>query len=286
MPALYDRITLRMALTCPAGGCDLVEKRGFVGVVRGSLQGVESVTEVVRFISPAGVASSWTADLTNLRPLLTGNVTVRVFVETWVGPGSSGGAGYVVDASVEFHGGRPTRRPIAVMPVWDETSFVHGDPGVPGAAAVAPRQLILPAGTKTVDLRSIITGHGQGNLDGCGAFCKKSHRFVVGSTAFDRVIWRDDCATTATPGQHGAWTDSRAGWCPGSPTLPWVVDVTAAMTGAETRVSYTIDDYVNTCRPSAPVCSGCSMGNGCAYNGLTHTPATYYVSALLIAYAD
>ena len=286
MPALYDRITLRMSLTCPAGGCDQVEKRGFLGVVRQSPQGAESVTEMLRFISPAGVQASWTADLTDLRPLLTGAVTVRVFVETWVGPGSQGGAGYVVDASVDFHGGRPARRPIAVIPVWDETSFVHGDPGVTGAAAVAPRKVTLPAGTRTVDLRSIITGHGQGNLDGCGAFCKKSHRFVVGATAFDSVIWRDDCASTAPPGQQGAWTAARAGWCPGTPTYPWVVDVTAAMTGAETPVTYAIADYANTCRPSAPVCTGCTMGASCAYNGGTHTPPTYFVSALLIAYGD
>lgn len=284
MPALYERITLALALSCPAGGCDRVEKRGFLAVVGRTAQGAEVVTEIVRFISPAGVGASWSIDLTDLRPLLSGNVTVRVFVETWVGPGDPGGAGYVVDASVDFRGGRPARRPIAVLPVWNETSFVHGDPNNPGAAAVAPRQVTLPAGASAVELRAIITGHGQGNLEGCGAFCKKSHRFVVGATPFDRVVWRDDCATTGAPGQLGPWMLSRAGWCPGAPTVPWVIDVTSAFVGAATTVSYAIADYVNTCRPNAPVCGGCSMGTSCAYNGGNHTPPTYYVSALLIAY--
>jgi hypothetical protein len=278
MPLTYQRITLKLALRCPpAGGCDHWDRRGFLGVVR-KVDGKDAVIEILRFMTPYRAPASWTVDVTALRPLLSGEVTMRAFIDTWVGPGNASGGGWLVDASFELVGGTPERLPIAVIPLWDEMRFDYGDPAKPVAAAVAPRQPAIPADARAVELRAFITGHGQGNLDNCAEFCRRNHTFRVGESRFSRLLWRDDCARTGAPGQAGNTRSPRAGWCPGADVLPWVVDVSAAAKPGVT-VSYEVDAYENTCRPDAPVCS-CSS---CPYNNQGHTAPHSLLWGVLIA---
>jgi hypothetical protein len=282
----YKSVTLKLALRCPApGGCDFWDRRAFLGVVR-KVGDKDSVTEIMRFMTPYRVAATWTADVTGLRPLLSGAVTMRVFIDTWVGPGHAQGAGWLVDASFEMVGGVPERRPIAVIPVWHETKFEYGDPAKPVSAAVASRSITLPEGAGQVELRSFITGHGQGNKDNCAEFCQRLHGFSVGGMPVEKLIWRADCATTAVKGQAGTWMYPRAGWCPGADVRPWVADVSAmAQAGRPITVSYEVQAYENSCRPDSPMCGGCALRTGCAYDNGNHTAPFYVMSAALIVYA-
>jgi hypothetical protein len=246
----------------------------------------ESVTEILRFMTPYRVGAGWTVDVTALRPLLAGAVTLRVFIDTWVGPGNAQGAGWLVDASFEFVGGTPARLPIAVIPLWDETKVDYGDPAKPVGGSMPVRSVTIPAGAGAVELRSFITGHGQGNLDNCAEFCRRTHGFTVGGARVEKLIWRDDCAMTNVPGQQGTWKNPRAGWCPGADVLPWISDVSAmAPAGKAVTVSYEVQAYDNSCRPDAPTCGGCALRTGCAYDDGAHTAPFYDVSAALIVYA-
>jgi Peptide-N-glycosidase F, C terminal/Peptide-N-glycosidase F, N terminal len=245
----------------------------------------ESVTELARFITPYRVGMRWSLDVTGLRPLLSGPVTLRVFIDTWVGPGNAQGAGWLVDAAFDFRAGVPAKEPLAVVRLWDEVAVGYGDPAKPISGSAPTRMVSLPVGTTSVELRSFITGHGQGNAENCAEFCQKTHGFKVGEKTFERLVWRADCATTAAPGQAGTFQYPRAGWCPGAGVLPWTEDVTAAVpSSGETAVSYAITAYENTCRPDAPMCGGCTLGSGCAYNDGSHTAPFFDLSALLIAY--
>jgi hypothetical protein len=283
---LYKTVTLKLNLRCPAaGGCDFWDRRAFLGVVR-KTGDKETITEILRFMTPYRVAASWTADVTALRPLLSGAVTLRVFIDTWVGPGNAQGSGWLVDASFEMVGGMPDRRPIAVIPLWDETKFDYGDPAKPVAAAVATRSIALPPEAGAVELRSFITGHGQGNRDNCAEFCRRMHAFTVGGARIERLVWRDDCVTTAVPDQGGNWKPARAGWCPGAPVLPWVADLSAmAKPGQPLTIGYEVQPYENTCRPDSPMCLGCVFKTPCAYDNGAHTLPFYVLSAQLIVYA-
>jgi hypothetical protein len=208
-----------------------------------------------------------------------------VFIDTWVGPGHAQGSGWLVDASFEMVGGMPQRLPIAVIPLWDETKFEYGDPAKPVSAAVATRLITLPAGAGQVELRSFITGHGQGNRDNCAEFCRRMHAFTVDGKRVERLLWRDDCATTAVKGQAGTWMYPRAGWCPGAEVLPWVADVSAmAEAGKPITVGYEVQAYENTCRPDSPMCAGCALRTPCAYDNGNHTAPFYVLSAALIVY--
>jgi hypothetical protein len=206
-----------------------------------------------------------------------------VFIDTWVGPGHPQGAGWLVDASFSMKGGRPARLPIAVIPLWDQLKVDYGDPLKPVAAAVPDRTVTLPAGATAVEIRSFVTGHGQGNLDNCAEFCTRTHTFNVGGMDVSRAIWRNDCAQTAVPGQRGNFRPGRAGWCPGADVLPWVADVTPAAAGTLT-VSYGVTPYENSCRPDAPTCAGCALRTTCAFDNGAHTAPLYVLSAALVVY--
>jgi hypothetical protein len=244
----------------------------------------DTVIEMMRFITPFGVGAKWDLDVTDLRPLLTGGVTVRGFIDTWVGPGSPYGGGWLLSASFDMKGGVPSPLPIAVVPVWSLRSTVYGDPTKPISSAVPPTTVMLP-NASSYSLRSFITGHGQGNALNCAEFCARTHTITAGNTPHAQKIWRTDCATTAAPNQQGTYQYSRGGWCPGADVKPWTLDVTADVSGGTMATfAYDVQAYDNTCRPDAMPCTGCTLGTSCAYDGGAHTEPNYQVSTVLIAY--
>ncbi|MEE2961588.1 MAG: peptide-N-glycosidase F-related protein [Myxococcota bacterium] len=287
-PALeqaFQKVTLHFRLKCPShGGCDHWDRKGWLGLVQNAGTDAESVMELWRFITPYRVAVDWTHDMTDLRPLLAGDVQLRVFIDTWVGPGHSDGAGWLVDLDFEFEGGFPERIPLAVIPVWTARSFEYGNPEKP-TDTVYSESITLPEGVNYGSLRLLITGHGQGNAEYCAEFCPKNHYLTVENQAFSERIWRNDCAVTAASGQYGNYASPRAGWCPGAYVRPWTVDVSSQVAGkSQISVDYGVEAYENTCLPGAEPCTGCVYNTGCDYNGGTHTQSHYLFSGLLTVY--
>lgn len=284
----YEKITLHLTLACPSpGGCDPWDRFASLGVVtsKGQDGGPDTVIEIARFITPYHVGADWEIDMTELRPLLSGDVMLRAFIDTWVGPGSAYGDGWLLTASFEMKGGLPAAEPIAVIPVFPLTYVPYGDPAKPIPQSLPAATVSLPADTKSVLLRSFVTGHGQGNANNCAEFCSRDHTLTVGQSPHTQTIWRTDCATTAAPNQQGTYQYSRAGWCPGATVNPWSVDITSDVAGqASVEVEYSVQDYENTCRPDANPCTGCTLGSGCEYDGGSHTEPNYQVSAVLIAF--
>ena len=280
------KVSLRLRLRCPSpGGCDFWDRWAYLGVVRGTAPN-ETVTEIMRFVTPYRLTADWTADVTALQPMLSGKVKLMVFVDTWVAPGHAQGAGWLIDASFTFSPTTADRVPVEVIPLWDVTSVEVGDPAKPISATLPERMPAIRPDAVAVELRSFITGHGQGNAQNCAEFCAKRHSYSVAGMPFQRQVWRGDCETTAIPNQAGNWKPGRAGWCPGALVTPWVVDVTAAAkAGGTAAVSYAPEPYVNTCRPDSPMCTGCVFNTPCAYDGGNHTPPSYVHSALLVVYA-
>lgn len=282
----YASIILHLTLACPQGGCDPWDRFASLGIVtaKGENGMPDTVIELARFITPYHVGASWDLDITDLRPLLSGDVTLRAFIDTWVGPGSQFGAGWLLTASFEMKGGIPAALPIAAIPVWTPRAVVYGDPAKPIEGAAPVQEIMLPEASGYA-LRALVTGHGQGNASNCAEFCGKTHTLTVGGMAHEQKIWRTDCATTAAPNQQGTYKFSRAGWCPGADVRPWTFDITPDVAGGKSvTIGYDVESYVNSCRPDAATCSGCTLGTGCDYDGANHTEPNYQVSAVLIAY--
>ncbi len=242
----FEQITGRFALRCPDGGCDWWDRYATFGLVLDPGTEAERYVELDRFITAYRVGFSWQADLTDLRPVLTGAQTMRVFIDTWVGPGHENGSGWLVDAAIDFVGGPPpSPEPIANLPVWGHQSWNAGLEDNPVEVQVVPQQVELPADLSQVTFRSFISGHGWNNGQNCAEFCAKEHFYTVGGVEFGREVWREDCAETVTDGtQQGTWTYSRAGWCPGAQVFPWDTDVTAQVqAGSSTELSYRLEDF-------------------------------------------
>jgi len=289
----YAKIVLHLTLSCPQGGCDVYDRFGTLGVVtqKGADGGPSTVVEIARFVTPYGVGGSWDYDLTDLRPLLTGDLTLEAFIDTWVPQGQSGiGQGWLLTATFQMTGGVPAKVPVAVVPIWTTKQVWYGDPAKPIAGSIPPATVTLPAGASSYAVRAFVTGHGQGNVDDCAEFCSRQHTLTVGSTPVSTTVWRTDCATTAVKNQGGAYPfASRAGWCPGASVRPWIVDVTQDVgAGPTASFAYDVQAYDNTCRPDAVpdggTCVGCTLGASCAYDGGLHTEPFFYVSSVLIAY--
>jgi hypothetical protein len=275
----YRKVTLHLKLSCPTGGCDFWDRLGHLSLVRPApTAGGDPVElELARFITPYRVGADFTVDVTDLQRVLEGEQTVRLFIDTWVGPGSAYGAGWMVDAAFDFEGGLATPDPYAVIPLWAPQRLVYGDPARPVDATATAE---VPADATGVRVRALVTGHGQGNAGNCAEFCQREHTFTIGATPVTRMVWRADCATTAAPGQQGTYQYARAGWCPGAMVAPWIADAPA--TAGPLAVRYGVASYENTCRPDAASCGGCTLGTGCAYDGSNHTEPGWEQSAVLV----
>jgi hypothetical protein len=302
----YQKINLHLQLDCPSAGCDHWDRFGSVGVVASG-----AVVEVARFITTFGVAApAWDYDLTDLAPLLRGDLTVQGFVDTWSpqGDAASNGAGWLITATFTFTGGVPAKVPVANIPLWSwppnadpPNSAQYGDPSDPITNHLKTQTISLPAGASSYALRTFITGHGQGNASNCAEFCQAAHTITVGASPFTNTPWRTCCtpdpdcenqsnptpAPGVAPGQHGTYMYPRSGWCPGSAVDPWIQDVTQGVgSGSSQKFSYGVDGYVNGCRMDAPTCdtSACVFKTSCNYDGSQHTEPFFYISSLLIAY--
>jgi hypothetical protein len=292
----FSNITLHVTLNCPPDGCDPWDRVGSIDIVTppASAGGAETLTELARFVTPYNIVAgtnkppAWDIDVTELRPLLAGTITVRGFIDTWSpqGNAAANGGGWWLGATFEMTGGTPAKEPIAVVPIWvwkttgkEPTQIAYGDPSNPIPSSLPTQNVALPPGATSFGVRSIITGHGQANLDNCAEFCAKDHTWQVGSTPNTATVFRTDCANFPS---SGTYTYSRAGWCPGANVIPWDFDVTSQVgSGGTVPITYSVTAYTNTCNGTD--CSGCGGGT-CAYNGGSHTPPFYYVQSLLIAF--
>ena len=284
----YKSITLNLTLACPAGGCDPWDRYATIGIMDPNEADDfdNNLIEIARYITPYGVGGSWELDLTDLRPLLRGEKTIRGFISTW-------SKGWEVTATMGFKGGTPEKQPVFVVPAWKLKYVVLGDPGKLVSAAAPPASVTLPAGASSVSVWSLITGHGQGNFLNCAEFCQQEHAFNVAGTKHSDVIWRSDCDQNPVSNQRGNWRPNRAGWCPGADVRPWTFDVTDSLTpemlagDAAVDLTYGVGEtYENTCRPDAGAqCGGCAFAQvTCEYDDGMHTEPYYKLSALVIGY--
>jgi hypothetical protein len=260
---LYESVQLNIRLECPPPACDAWDRRGAIYL---HLEDGQKV-ELARFMTPYGVGAGWKFDVAPLVPVLVGRRTVEVEIDTWVGPGHSQGAGWLVTADLAMTGGRPKEYPFAVIPVFQPQNVDVGDP------IKDPRRSFtgdLPSKEfSSAKLISIVTGHGQGNTENCAEFCAKNHSFTVGGKMQQRRVWRDNCSRTVTNRpQRGTWTLARAGWCPGASVEPLVMDLAGPLD--KLTVEYLPQAYVNNARTG--------------YNDGSHTQPYYQMSAVVVLY--
>ncbi len=274
----FRKVTLELTLSCPeTNQCDHWDRPGEFYY----LDGDGNAIEFARFMTPYRMGGTWTVDVTDLQTVLTGPLTVRVHITTYVGPNinTQYGKGWVVDAKLTYKAGQPWRVPLAALPL-RFGDITYGDPAQPTARSATVE---VPEGVGSAGIYMLITGHGQGNVDNCSEFCAKTHTMQIGTAQTSTMIWRGDCHRNPIGQQPGTWYLGRAGWCPGDIVRPWREKLDDVAAGSY-QVAYDIEAYENTCRPDSPMCGGCKFSTGCEYNGGNHTRPRFLTNGFVILY--
>ena len=217
--------------------------------------------ELLRFITPFGVGYfntqecceklkpvyiakweediSWSEDISHLIPILKGEITVGVFVDTW------SEKGWEIDANIVFSEPLEKRpkRASNIVSLVNTTPISTSQNGYDKFATKPLAANFELEKDADVVLYYLTTGHGgHGTGD---EFVKKINRVSLnGDLVEEYTPWRDDCASYRrfNP-SSGVWSEttewkgepheeriassdySRSGWCPGSLVSPKRIDL-------------------------------------------------------------
>jgi len=281
--SLYNQITMEIALTCPAGGCDPWDRYAHIKLV--TLGGEK--LEIGRYVTPyANDWCSWTIDVTEYREHLTDVVSLESFIETWSG-------GWDLTLDFHFFIGTPAYPYVAVQNLHTDYYMNYGDT-LFNDIDIASRNVFVPANAEKVVFRITNTGHGQGNTQNAAEFSNMTHAIHVDSVEVAaQHLWNSDCNVNPCSPQSGTWQYSRAGWCPGQEIQGDDFDITSSTTPGEYSVwDYVLQPFFNDCSPyNINVNTGglnCISGVTCAdcnYNSNGHTEPNYKISMQAIFYS-
>jgi hypothetical protein len=276
----YDSINALFEVECPniSGGCDDWDRWAHIDI-----KGPDgNWIQIIRYITPYGVACNHEIDLTDYMSLLQGEVELRVFIDTW------GTGGWQLSLNLDYHQGTPEYDYSGVIEAWDAT-YNFGDP-----ANLQPVETYTAEILNTVDesyLRLSNTGHGWGenNTSNAAEFFNAFHYIDINTEeVYTQHLFKscypnpDNCT-----GQQGSWTYNRAGWCPGAISPPDIFDLSAYI-GSSIDLDYRFHpSYVDNCHPnnadcvSGTTCPDCNAGYNPHYNvdgqiiSKSHTPLYY-----------
>ncbi len=240
----FDQITATLEVSCPTGGCGEWDR-----VASFDARGHDGKwVEIIRYITPYGVACSHTIDMTDYMSLLQGKVDFRVNCYTLDN-------GYIYDLTFNYSEGAPQHNFSYIDIVWWET-YQFGD--YANLQPVPEWDYTYPENAMASTLKLVSTGHGWGDLNTGNAaeFHDDTHHiWVNGEQTFEQHNWSvcnpnpDNCSP-----QNGTWFYNRAGWCPGS-IAPWFDYNMTPYVGGDISLGYVFDeDYVDYCHPNHPDC--------------------------------
>lgn len=271
----YNDVTAYLDVACPSipGGCDDWDRWAFIDIKAPDGNWIQ----LIRYITPYGVACDHQLNVTDYMSLLQGEVEIRVFIDTW------GTGGWQLTLDANYTAGTPQYMYSDVVEIWDG-EFPFGDPAnlqpVPTANVEIPQQVLESR------LRVSNTGHGWGenNSRNAAEFFNAIHYFDIdGEQTFTQNLWNqcnpnpDGCT-----GQRGTWQYNRAGWCPGIIAPPSVYDLSSKI-GSTFELDYRFHpSYTDLCHPNNP---DCVSGQTCADCNDGYNPI-YYVDAHIINFSN
>jgi len=269
----YDSIIGNLIIECPSGGCDPWDRISHV-----QLQGHDGKWhEIIRYITPYGVACDHQVDLTDFTSLLQGTVKFRFVLGTQ-------GNGFLYSLNLDYQAGPPTYNYSTVDNLWNET-YAFGDLG--NLQPCEEIEIDYDENVEAARIKLVSTGHGWGDLNTGNAaeFHHDIHNiWVDGQSTFEQDNWADcDPNPDGCQPQSGTWRFDRAGWCPGS-IAPWFdFDFASIDTSNNMQLNYIFDeDYVDFCHPNNP---DCVTGTTCSDCNAGFNPHLI-VASHLISYGD
>jgi len=269
----YDKITATLKVHCPTGGCGAWDR--VASVDARDKEG--NWIQIIKYITPYGVACIHHIDLTDYASILQGKVSFRVNCGTLDN-------GFLYDLSFDYQPGTPLHKYSTVKEVW-KNYYPFGDYATP-----QPVELFnysYPENTVSSKLKLVSTGHGWGNLNTSNAaeFYDATHNiWVNGAKIFTQHNWTDcNPNPDGCQPQNGTYKYDRAGWCPGSIAQPFNFDMDGFVAGGEIELRYVFQEsYMDNCHPNNPACV---TGVTCSDCNDGFNPALD-VACNLISYSD
>jgi hypothetical protein len=249
----YNQINATLNVTCPPGGCGPWDRVAKVEVKTHEGRWVE----MIRYITPYGVACSHNLDVTDFMSALQGKITFRVSCETFDN-------GFEYQLNLTYTPGISTYSYSMITPVWHQT-YDFGNPSK--LDPVETKTVRFPENTEAAKFKLIGTGHGWGdnNTGNAAEFYDATHHiWVDGVQTFAQHNWLtcnpnpDGCSP-----QNGTWFHNRAGFCPGA-ISPWFdYDMGPYIANETADLDYVFDQtYVDLCHANNPNCvSGVTCPN-------------------------
>jgi hypothetical protein len=271
----YDNLRAFLEVECPnvAGGCDDWDRWAHIDVKAPDGNWIQ----LIRYITPYGVACNHELDITDYLSLLQGEVELRVFIDTW------GTGGWQLTLNLEYTEGAPEYTYSSVVEVWD-AAYSFGD--YANLQPVETYNANVPEGVATSYLRLSNTGHGWGsnNTGNAAEFFNATHYIDIDAVeAYSQNLYNpcnpnpDGCQP-----QNGTWNYARAGWCPGAISPPDIFDLTAQV-GTSFELDYRFHPtYVDLCHPNHP---DCVTGTTCPDCNDGYNPV-YFVDGHIINRSD
>ncbi|GEQ87180.1 hypothetical protein ULMS_26880 [Patiriisocius marinistellae] len=250
----FDQITGSLIIDCPTGGCDPWDRVSSV-----EAQGKDGEWfEIIRYLTPYGVACESEIDLTDFASLLVGKTKFRVNLGTQ-------GNGFLYTLLLDYQAGTPDYAYSTVSKLWYQT-YQFGD-----MANLQPTEFFnidVSENTEAAKIKLVSSGHGWGdnNTANAAEFHNDTHHIMVNNEAtFEQNNW-NDCNPNpdgCSP-QNGTWQFDRAGWCPGSIAQFFDYDMGALIDEPSLVLKYRFDqDYVDFCHPNNPDCVTGTTCNNC-----------------------
>lgn len=196
--------------------------------------------ELGRFISPYAKTFPKTFqyeyifDVTDYKQFLHDSTELRIFYS---------GYSYGFTATWEFIyiEGKPAQEVIDIVNIYNGGFQYGANPSI--EAALSEKSFTVPAGTKSVKARILITGHGGESNENCAEFCSKNYFLKLNGTQIARqLIWKDDCGSNPITAQPGTWVYNRANWCPGEAVRRFEYPLNVAA-GSSNTIDMDIEEF-------------------------------------------
>ena len=221
-----EGIKMYIRLECPSGGCDPWDRFANILVKNSNSN---QWYEMARHITPYGVGNSQLTrglevDVTDFKSLLSGNVELKIYAETWVA------SGWVISLEFDYLAGNPDYKYYQITPVIQfNRNSLSGVPygGENGNTQLDKEKFDLTktisvgSNIKSAHFRTIISGWGHAtpaDSDGraCAEWCFRTHKIKINNVdKFSHYMGPIGCGNNPISNQGGNWAPDRAGWCPG-----------------------------------------------------------------------
>ncbi len=221
-----EGIKMYIRLECPSGGCDPWDRFANILVKNSN---TNQWYEMARHITPYGVGNSQLTrglevDVTDFKSVLSGNVELKIYAETWVA------SGWVISLEFDYLAGNPDYKYYQITPVIQfNRNSLSGVPygGENGNTQLDKEKFDLTktisvgSNIKSAHFRTIISGWGHAtpadsNGRACAEWCFRTHKIKINNVdKFSHYMGPIGCGNNPISNQGGNWAPDRAGWCPG-----------------------------------------------------------------------